>query len=433
MDADSVRLLSTDQENLQELRGSPRDGSDKDKEKDKGESVESATSPVTAWAHVLAFLFSCVLLRTLLLLNIFDEDPVGPAIVLVVLCGSINVFIDMYVYRVHWRSSTGLDLSKYNPSISRSVIKCIGLVGSFGFLFFLYWVLPEYSGDFYQNYYDMLWLVLPVSSPLAFFYIYYVDAHMVHPRDGYYAMGLACTFRWESVNGSVLTQHLLGWLVKGFFTPLMFVPLCDDIQNLLTTNFNDLETWSDLYGYLYSSLYFIDLHFANIGYIFTFRLTDSHIRQTEGTLVGWVAALLCYSPINTLTAYYFDYSSDVQWGTWLEGYPVIAFMWGSTILLLTALYSLAGIYFGIRFSNLTNRGIITAGPYAWTKHPAYLFKNLSWWMVSVPFAASGGWTVALRNSLGLLMFNVSGSFSFSNLILRTKKGEQAVGSVTNHD
>ena len=38
-----------------------------------------------------------------------------------------------------------------------------------------------------------------------------------------------------------------------------------------------------------------------------------------------------------------------------------------------------------RFSNLTHRGIITNGPYRYSKHPAYLAKNLSWWLVSMPF------------------------------------------------
>jgi protein-S-isoprenylcysteine O-methyltransferase Ste14 len=338
---------------------------------------------------------------------VFDEDPIAPALFLVLFCGGTNIFIDMYVYRVYLRPSTGLDFAKYNPSLSRSVIKCLGLVGTFGLLFFLYWVLPEYNGDYYNNYYDMMELVLPIMVPFAAGYIYYVDAHMKQPCDGLYSMGLAMTCRWESVNTALLSQYLLGWMVKGFFMPLMFVPLCDDIQNLLTTNFRDVVTWGDLYGYLYSFLYFIDLHFANIGYMCTFRLCDTHIRATESTLVGWVAALMCYSPINTITSFYFDYSNDITWSTWLEGYPVVAFMWGSSILILTALYSLAGVYFGIRFSNLTHRGIITSGPYAITKHPAYLFKNISWWMVSVPFAAQGGWEVALKNSIGLLMFNVS--------------------------
>lgn len=138
----------------------------------------------------------------------------------------------------------------------------------------------------------------------------------------------------------------------------------------------------------------------------TFRLCDTHIRATEPTVLGWLVALLCYSPINTLTGYYFGYESDMDWQEWLEPYPVIAFFWGSAILVLTLLYTMSAVSFGIRFSNLTNRGIITTGPYALTKHPAYLFKNISWWMTHIPFAvSSGSVTEAMRNCMGLFMFN----------------------------
>ena len=45
----------------------------------------------------------------------------------------------------------------------------------------------------------------------------------------------------------------------------------------------------------------------------------------------------------------------------------------------------------------TNRGIITNGPYRWVKHPAYLSKNLSWWLISLPFIPGAGWLVALQS------------------------------------
>ena len=41
--------------------------------------------------------------------------------------------------------------------------------------------------------------------------------------------------------------------------------------------------------------------------------------------------------------------------------------------------------FGIRFSNLTYRGVLTNGPYRFTRHPAYLSKNLFWWASVLPF------------------------------------------------
>jgi protein-S-isoprenylcysteine O-methyltransferase Ste14 len=76
------------------------------------------------------------------------------------------------------------------------------------------------------------------------------------------------------------------------------------------------------------------------------------------------------------------------------------------IILAVAIYALSTVVFGLRFSNLTNRGIVSTGPYRWSKHPAYISKNLSWWMISLPFVAGAGWQVALQSSLLLGIVNL---------------------------
>ena len=53
-----------------------------------------------------------------------------------------------------------------------------------------------------------------------------------------------------------------------------------------------------------------------------------------------------------------------------------------------ALYAASTAVFGLRFSNLTHRGILTRGPYAWIRHPAYLGKNLAWWAENLANFAS---------------------------------------------
>jgi hypothetical protein len=62
---------------------------------------------------------------------------------------------------------------------------------------------------------------------------------------------------------------------------------------------------------------------------------------------------------------------------------------GAWLVLLTGIYAWATVAFGFRFSNLTHRGILTHGPYAWTKHPAYVSKNLFWWCAVLPFLSVG--------------------------------------------
>ena len=369
-------------------------------------AVESATSPVTAGAHLLMFLASCLMLRSLLLRGGFEGDPVGPALFLLAMCGATNMLVDIVIFKVHRRASTGLNYARYSPNLLRTLIKILGLAGSFGFILICYWLFPEYAGSFYNNYWRLLRLVLPVCAPFAAVYVYLVDACMVQPCDGYHNLGLALIFRWEWVDLGLLKQHLLGWLVKGFFVPLMFAPYTKDIPTILKADASvSFSTWNQIFEWTFSFLYFIDLHFATMGYLNTFRVADTHIRAAEGTVVGWVAALLCYPPINSVDAYYIHYQDSVMWGAWLRDWPALKFIWGSTILLLVAGYTTSTVLFGGRFSNLTNRGIITTGTYALTKHPAYLFKNISWWLVYVPWAATGSLSTRLKHCIRLLLFN----------------------------
>ena len=79
--------------------------------------------------------------------------------------------------------------------------------------------------------------------------------------------------------------------------------------------------------------------------------------------------------------------------------------WGAAILALIAIYTWATMSFGLRFSNLTHRGIITSGPYRFAKHPAYLCKNLSWWLISMPFMVGATWQDSLRHCAMLLLAN----------------------------
>ena len=76
------------------------------------------------------------------------------------------------------------------------------------------------------------------------------------------------------------------------------------------------------------------------------------------------------------------------------------------ILALLAVYVPATVPFGLRFSNLTHRGILTNGPYRFTKHPAYVSKSVLWWLEYIPFIPSQGAAEALRYCVMLVGVNV---------------------------
>ncbi len=203
-------------------------------------------------------------------------------------------------------------------------------------------------------------------------------------------------------------DHLLGWCVKGFFLPLMATFLANDIQWFRSVDWpSAFATFPNIYEHSQRLLYFCDVTIALAGYLLTFRWAGTHIRSAEPTSFGWLVCLVCYPPF--WPAFYdnfFAYENGKSWTSWLwDSTSLLHIGWGSSIIALTCLYLWATIAFGVRFSNLTHRGIITNGPYRFTKHPAYIAKNISWWMISVPFLQESGVADALRLSLLLLCVN----------------------------
>jgi isoprenylcysteine carboxyl methyltransferase (ICMT) family protein YpbQ len=214
--------------------------------------------------------------------------------------------------------------------------------------------------------------------------------------------------KWKSIDWSVLSQYALGWLVKGYFLPIMFGDVANNIGYLRGANWDLFSLgFVPAFNLLFSALIHLELIFVSAGYIFTCRLFDSHIRAVEKTLFGWVVAVVSYSPLLSLVyVRYFAYSADsINWLTWLGGHPTILTVWGSVILALLVLHLWCDACFGVRFSNLTHRGIITNGPYRFSKHPAYVIKSIRWWLVAVPFIAVS-WHEALRFSLLLICVNL---------------------------
>jgi protein-S-isoprenylcysteine O-methyltransferase Ste14 len=363
----------------------------------------SATHGAVAAIGFAAFLLSLTLVKAY---RPFGGNLVHSVLFIIGITAISISLVDTFQQKVYLRSSTGLRFEQGSPSWSRTLYKFGGLLASMGFIGLLYWVFPEYHSAFYDNYYQMLKIVIPVWILLALPYFYLFDRYMQQPHDGFWYIGKLMTMQTEEMDSKIISQHALGWLVKGFFLPLMFSYTCGDLGAFLTYDITRLINFQSWYNFLYDSLYFIDVTFATMGYLISLRITDTHLRSVEPTMLGWWAALICYSPFWPLASErYFAYNNGYEWGTWLSKNPVLYDLWGIGILTLAAIYAWATISFGVRFSNLTNRGIITNGPYRWTKHPAYVAKNLSWWMLYIPFIAQGRPDEAIRHCLQLLALN----------------------------
>jgi len=67
------------------------------------------------------------------------------------------------------------------------------------------------------------------------------------------------------------------------------------------------------------------------------------------------------------------------------------------------LYWFSHAHFGFKFSNLTWRGLVDEGLYRYFKHPAYLFKNIYWWLYTIPFFGVVGYDLFTNISVLILI------------------------------
>jgi protein-S-isoprenylcysteine O-methyltransferase Ste14 len=310
-----------------------------------------------------------------------------------------------------WEASNGLFLAvrpRSSGAVARFATKMLALSAIYGAIAGAYFVFPAFHDTYAIPLVGLLSRFWPILLAIAPIYIWLTDSIMADPQDGLYHVGLAITQHGARIDRPILRQYLLAWLVKAFFLPLMIGFAEDDIKWALAVNLTDeLSKPSGYYDVLYRLLYFIDVMISSLGYLMTLRLFNAQIRSSEPTTLGWLVCLICYPPFwDSTYDNFLKYGSNYYWDDWLGKSAIAGILWSGLILLATAIYLWGTLSFGIRFSNLTNRGIITNGAYRWMKHPCYVAKNISWWMISVPFVVDTTPGDAFRKCAALLGINL---------------------------
>lgn len=357
------------------------------------------------WVNFLAALFGCV---ALIAMQIYAKEWDNFFKTLVVISSVIFPILlaDVCWLKPHHHQSSGL-FAFNSRSWKRVLIKTIGMYGVFTFYGLLYHLFPVYETSFYNPYWQLLSLLMPWIIFLTPFYIGYLDRRLDNPMDEYYHMGNACLLRFNKVDFNLIKLLLRNWLVKAFFLPLMYVYLLQYVTQFSYGDWHRLSGFKQWYEAINNGLYLVDLLFASTGYIMTLRLVNAQIRSSDPTFFGWFIALICYAPFWNEVLYqnYFAYKENGGFFAWTHAHPFWMSFIGTCALMLIAIYVWATIAMGYRFSNLTYRGLVSSGPYRLTKHPAYVAKNLSWWLISLPFLSEASYADALQNCILLLGVN----------------------------
>ncbi len=207
---------------------------------------------------------------------------------------------------------------------------------------------------------------------------------------------------------------LLALFVKMFFVPLMTVFFTDQFTHLVGNWRYVLAVLAgikenvrfgiiDFYNVAFTVIFSIDVGLAWCGYALSTRWLKNTCLSVEPTLLGWTVALLCYPPFQHFLGIYFTIPSEKGFLT--MPHPWVVALFAVLSIMSYLVYMSATVVFGLRFSNLTHRGIIRTGAYAVIRHPAYAAKNFSWWCVMMPYviyqAVSQNTPAVLIQVLGL--------------------------------
>lgn len=187
-------------------------------------------------------------------------------------------------------------------------------------------------------------------------------------------------------------QAGLALLLKFFFAPLMInwcLNHAGDMANSVVQFHDGLKAGqsgralfdTSLFFACFQLILFVDTLLFTLGYIVEVPALGNRIRSVDPTFFGWFICLACYPPFNDFTGRFFEWQSS--------DFPHFAsdtvhFVANSALLLALTIYSWASVALGFKASNLTNRGIVSHGPYAFVRHPAYAAKNLAWWIGALP-------------------------------------------------
>ncbi len=282
----------------------------------------------------------------------------------------------------------------------------------------------KFLGQSYKHWYILVVATLIYASCLLIFYLTERSPHI--SKSIFCLRALKRIFKspstvWKTGLPFEERLGLLSILLKGFFAPLMVVWLFSHTGNMINHGNQIIATlqspereWLALfntngYWFLLKLIIFLDVLFFTIGYLIELPSLNNEIKSVDPTIIGWVVALASYPPFNSLTSTIFGgYTEDFpQFDD-----PTIHIIMNTVILILMAIFTSASVALNFKASNLTHRGIISHGPYRFVRHPAYVCKNLAWWISIMPAVA-----IASQTSITSTLIIIGSMVGWSTIYL----------------
>lgn len=314
----------------------------------------------------------------------------------VVIVIGLTVFqCGLEVLRAPWRKLPRPDVSVRDALRSASV-KWLGTMAGLSLVMLAWWLFQEYRLKTYVPLMASLEWGVPIMAAMVFIVGFYTEWRLGIAKHHGEDLGLVVLGRWKEVKWEDVRKDLFSWLIKGYFfainyceLPKMFVALRGKEEGFF------LLTWPQMLPVIVSIIYTFIIAAILPGYLFSSRLFGTHVRNIDQTWFGYVVTFGCYSPfVQGVFSRWFNFHQqgvspawNTPWVQTLGGYEVLLYICGGLIIFFEVFHYWGEAIFGIRSSNLSNRGIITNGPYVFTKHPVYAAKCFSWFLMWMPFIA----------------------------------------------
>ena len=147
------------------------------------------------------------------------------------------------------------------------------------------------------------------------------------------------------------------------------------------------EQYFDIFYRLFITLVFM---IEALPYIISYhtdsKLFGNKVRYVETKPFHLFVCLACYPPFNYATVSFLGDSFRNPFGLVWNGDLNHPLTWILRILAMISVACLlsASLALFTRASNLTNRGIVTWGPYRIVRHPGYISKNIYWLLTFIP-------------------------------------------------
>lgn len=268
---------------------------------------------------------------------------------------------------------------------------------------FAYVMYAHLKQPLYFDYYFDALIFSPCILILIYLWVVFLDQRQEEPNDSYMTLWSDLknhSFTWQSYKLFILTN-----IVKIFYIPFVYGAACIAIEQLLILE-NIFAEPTQFVKFLFLFGICFDVTIAIGGYVFSSKFFATDTLSVDETWQGWLICLICYPPLVVIFKFFTQQVDNYIWSDWLNPDSVLYWIWAAMICLTWVCYWAATVSFGFRFSNLSWRGLVNTGLYRYLKHPAYLSKNIYWWLHTVPFFGVVGLDI-WRNILALSLVSLT--------------------------